>query len=580
MLRRSGAGASNGSRLGRAPVALAMLVASPFLCSTASFGLTTATLAQSDDGSAGLFEEVELSAASSLVYAGDSDDALLLPEITGPGVALVDVDKDGDLDILTPADPETPPTQPIAAVLFENQSTSEGNLGFATPRSIAAGEEGLGMGVAVGDVDRDGWDDVYVTRLGPNVLLGNRSGELAVRGDAGPIAGNEWSVSAALVDLDGDGWLDLYVVNYLVWSPDGAVTCYADSSRRDYCGPAAYPPAADRLYRNRGDGTFEPWHEAVLAANPGPGLGVLPTDVNADDQLDLLVANDGARNHLWVHDSGQLSDQALLLGMAVNARGLPEASMGIAAGDIDADGDEDVYITHLTGETGTLYRFDDGLLYTDVTTQAQLGPVTFDATGFGTAFVDFENDGDPDLLIANGAVRLPAAGAGDGHPLGQENQAFENDDGRFAAVSAMPASFVAREASRGLAAGDLDNDGAVDFVVANNGGPLRVYRNLAGREAWRLAVELGGASSEGARVTLGDTDSSTSRLAVAVSRRNSSYASANDARIVFGLGRGQPPKELVLDVRWPGGETSRHAVAPAALSRPGSPGSYFRIDPP
>ena len=566
-----------------------MRLAIAHLCTapTSWLAITVAALLASAGGSGAqraptFFEEVPLDPSSAVVYAGDSDDALLLPEITGPGVGLFDADNDGDLDIVVPSDPRAKPARPIAAVLLDNRLTDDADLSFGTPTPIEASTEGLAMGVAIGDVDRDGWLDVYVARLGPNLLLSNQNGTLRESTDAGAIAGDEWSVSAALVDLDGDGWLDLYVVNYLVWSPEDAVTCYGDSSRRDYCGPAAYPPVADRLYRNRGDGTFEPWFVSVLAANPGPGLGVLPVDVNGDHRLDLLVANDGARNHLWVLEGDQLTDHALLLGVAVNARGLPEASMGLAAGDIDGDSDEDVYITHLTGETGTLYRFDDGLLYTDVTTQADLGPVTFDETGFGTALIDFENDGDLDLLIANGAVRLPSGAAESSHALGQANQAFLNDAGSFAAVAdSMPESFLANEASRGLAAGDLDNDGAVDFAVANNGGPLRVYRNIAGTRALRLGVSLGGVA-EGALVKLvnGQTGSPRDGSLTRTSRRNSSYASANDPRVVFGLASFDPSGSLTLEITWPGGKTSTHPVAKSAITEPGARGSYLVIEPP
>ena len=265
------------------------------------------------------------------------------------------------------------------------------------------------MGVAVGDVDNDGRVDLYRTALGPNQLFRNNGdGTFTdVTGQAG-VGDPRWSVSASFTDLDRDGWLDLYVGNYLDHRVDAPQPeCFTRTGEPDYCGPSAYASVPDRLYRNRGDGTFvDVTAVAGVAREYGAALGVAAFDADGDGWTDVYVANDGEPNQLWMnHGNGTFTNGALLAGAALNDSGRTEGSMGVDAGDFDGDGDDDLFMTHLTRETNTLY-VNDGLgLFEDRTATIGLGAPSLVYTGFGTAWLDFDNDGWLDLLAVNGAVQ-------------------------------------------------------------------------------------------------------------------------------------------------------------------------------
>jgi enediyne biosynthesis protein E4 len=525
-----------------------------------------------------LFLDATATSGIDFVHRGERAGSLLLPEITGSGLALFDLDRDGDLDLFLVQSGELDPAanrrQGLGDRLYRNLGPSDSRSEGDDPVRFrdATAETGLasfgfGMGVATGDFDNDGWTDLYVANLGPNALLRNEQGRFRdVTAEAG--ADDErWSVAATFADFDGDGWLDLYVVNYLVWSRERAVDCYAPSTRRDYCGPSAYPPAADRLLRNRGDGTFEPVAAGLFESAPGPGLGVVAADLDGNGRVDLYVANDGAANQLWLQrDALRFEDEALLAGLALDRAGTPEASMGIALADLDHDGDLDVLLTHLSGETNTLYRNHGEGLFEDETLATGLGPPSLAVTAFGVEWLDADGDGRLDLVVANGAVRIQEA-TGD---LGQPNQLFlQREDGGFANASErMPPSFLARETSRGLAVGDLDDDGDLDFVVSNNSGPPRVYLRTGSAESaesagrsvgLRLVTAAPGADPSTARDALG----ATVELRFADGRRltgrahsDGSYASARDPRVLVALPPGLSARTLrQLTVVWPGGTT-------------------------
>ena len=302
------------------------------------------------------------------------------PEIAGAGVALIDYDGDGDLDVyllqgnvLEPAkrlgDALFPPTEgyPPGNRLFRNESIPGGELTFVDVTAIArVGDEGYGMGTAVGDFDNDGNADLYVTNFGANVLYRNNGDEtfsdvIAWAGVDDP----RWSTSAAFLDYDGDGDLDLLVVNYVGFTLNGNKECFIVTGGRDYCGPQTYHAVPDRLFRNEGEGKFsDATGEAGIGAAFGPGLGVSTADFNGDGWPDIYVANDGAANQLWINrGDGRFEDVALMAGAAYNDKGAAEAGMGVSAGDFDADGDMDLFLTHLIEETNTLYRNDGGGLF-------------------------------------------------------------------------------------------------------------------------------------------------------------------------------------------------------------------------
>ena len=500
-----------------------------------------------------------------------------LPEITGAGGALFDYDNDGDLDLYlvqgrmfepgkSIAEALVPPKHeaPLTDRLYRNDLTIEAD-GSRTLRFVdvtaAAGLQayGYGMGVAAGDVNSDGWIDLYVTNLGANQMLRN-NGDCTFT-DVTAVTGTDdprFSVSAAFFDYDRDGWLDLFVGNYVTIDFDSSRRCFTPAGAQDYCGPLAYDPQPNRLFRNRGDGTFEPVTvQAGMQGGPGSTLGVVTADFNSDGWLDIYVANDGMANRLWMNQQdGTFVDEALLSGTSVNGEGFPEASMGVDAGDYDNDGDEDLFLAHLTRESNTLYTNTGTGLFTDHSTTSRLGGASWNFTGFGTAFFDYDNDGWLDILVVNGAVKIIEALANrhDPYPLHQPNQLFRNrGDARFEEVTQQAGeAFAVSEVSRGAVFGDLDNDGDTDVVIVNNSGPARVLINEVGHTRHWLGLRL--VDAQGRRDMLGAwvaTYGPDQAVRWRRARTDGSYASSNDPRLLIGLG--SAARVETLHVRWPGG---------------------------
>ena len=496
-----------------------------------------------------------------------------LPEITGSGGALFDYDNDGDLDLylvqgakLTPG--PNPPgftwrgQGPPRDRLYRNDLAPPGD--DATPRfkdvtrQTRIDARGYGMGVAAADFNGDGWEDLYITNVGPNQMLRNNGD--GTFSDVTRTAGTDdprWSTSATFFDYDRDGWLDLFVAHYVDFSPDLKRECYSKSSARDYCGPDAYDPIPDRLFRNQGGGRFEDVTEAAgLHEAFGAGLGVIAADFNADGWTDIYVANDGDPNQLWINNRrGGFEDEALLAGVALNYMGRAEAGMGVDAADFDGDGDEDLFMTHLDGESNTLYVNQGDGLFDDLTIKLGLHAPSLASTGFGTHFFDYDNDGRLDLLVLNGAVRLQErlARKGEPYPLQQPNQLFRNStQGTFKEVSqqAGPA-FKLEAVSRGAVFGDIDNDGDTDVVVCNNSGRARLLLNEVGNRHHWLGLRLLDAKGHDAlqaRVEAVREDGGVLWRRV---HSDGSYCSANDPRLLAGLGESDHP--LTVRVHWPRG---------------------------
>ncbi|HEX3555012.1 MAG TPA: CRTAC1 family protein [Thermoanaerobaculia bacterium] len=520
------------------------------------------------------------------VHVNGMSGRLYTPEIMGSGVALFDYDNDGDLDIFfVQGGPLGPQAAKPAGGAALNHRLYRNDLGVGPhgERTLhftdVTAESGLRlgdycMGVTAGDFDNDGWTDLYVTCLGSNQLWHNNGRDASGRVTFTEVAlkagadDPRWSVPAAFFDYDRDGWLDLFVGNYLKFSFATAKPCRTPAGVPDYCGPVAADAVPGRLLHNRGDGTFEDvTAKSGIAAEYGPALGAVTADFNGDGWIDLYVANDETPNQLWINQrNGTFKNDALLAGAAVSGEGRPQASMGVDAGDYDGDGDEDLVMDNLTGEGITLYRNDGTGLFEDVSRASGLQTPSWKLTGFGMAWLDYDNDSLLDLLVVNGAVKKieEQARAGDPLPLRQEKQLFHNlGNGRFEEADRQAgAVFAIPEVSRGAAFGDLDNDGDIDVVVSNNDGPARVLINQIGnRRPWlglRLLTGKPGRDALGARVELRRPGKPPLWRRV---HTDGSYASANDPRVLFGLGD-TPQVERVV-VHWPSGRVESFKDVPA-----------------
>lgn len=493
-------------------------------------------------------------------------------EMVGGGVALFDYDNDGDLDVYLVQGhllgPEMEPGDasfedglqgPLTDRLYRNDLAG-GSLRF-TDVTAESGLDarGYGMGVAAGDIDNDGWVDLYLSNFGSNQLWRNNGD--GTFGDHTAASGTDdprWSVSSAFVDYDRDGWLDLFVGNYVNYSVANNVECF--NNVRTYCGPDGFVPVPDRLFRNRGDGTFEDATAvSQVGTEYGPALGVVTADLDGNGWMDIYVANDLSENRSWMNQGdGTFRNTGLFNGSALNDVGAAEAGMGVDAGDFDGDGDEDLFVSHLVTQTNTLYVNDGTGLFEDQSVRTGLGPPSLPFTGFGTAWFDYDNDGWLDVMVVNGAVDLlpRLVQESDPYPLHQTNQLFRNQGaGRFEEVTDQAgAAFEPSEVSRGAAFGDLDNDGDLDVVVTNNNGPARLLLNAVGNQNHWIGLRMVGAAV--------DRDMLGTRVAVMRAggeplwrrvRSDGSYASANDPRLLIGLGA--DVEVSAVRAIWPDGRT-------------------------
>ena len=489
-------------------------------------------------------------------------------ELIAPGAAFLDYDNDGDLDVYLVQggaleEPEArAPQQPMGRLFRNDLAVDPGGtrtLRF-TDVTEASGIDarGYGMGAATGDFDNNGCVDLYLTSLGPNALFRNNcDGTFTDVSKASGTADPSWTVSAAFLDYDRDGWLDLFAGNYLGWRADASAPCPTPSGRPDYCSPNTFQPQQSRLYHNNGNGTFtDASTKAGIAHDFGPALGVSTADFNRDGWIDVYVANDGQPNLLWMNQrNGTFKNLGLLSGTALSAHGKAKAGMGVDAGDADNDGDEDLFVTNLTGEGNDLYVNDGSGYFEEQSARSGLGAASRGFTGFGTGWFDLDNDGLLDTITVNGAVQTIEAlrRANDPLPLHQRKRLFRNlGGGRFEDASARGGpAFELSEVGRGAAFGDVDNDGDVDVLVANNNGAPRLLVNQIGSRNHWVGLKLVGTTGRdmlGARVGVVREDGTTLWRR---SRSDGSYASANDPRVVVGLGAATGVAKI--RVIWPGG---------------------------
>jgi hypothetical protein len=469
-----------------------------------------------------------------------------MPQIMGSGAALLDYDNDGrpDLYLVQNGGPDSPSRNKLYHQRpdgrFEDKSAGSG-LDIA----------GYCMGVAIGDIDNDGYVDVYVSGYGGGRLFRNQgNGTFADITHAAGVELPNWSMSCAFVDYDRDGWLDLVVVNYLDYDP--AVRCSPANGIRDYCHPSTFPGSATRLFHNRGRDAkgrwlgFEDVTVAAGLAKAGPGLGVTCADFDGDGWPDILVANDSAANHLWINrQNGTFVDEALTRGLAFSGMGQAQANMGVALADVAGMGRFDVFITHLTEESHTFWQQPAPGVFEDRTAAAGLARPRWHATGFGTILADFDLDGAPDLALVSGRVartrQAPPSEPGlDPYwaSYAERNQLFANDGrGHFRDVSLENQDFCGHyTVGRGLVWGDFDGDGRLDLVVTSVAGPARFFRNIAPRRGHWLMVQAVDPAlhrdAYGAVITV----EAGRRCRVGLISPAQSYLCSGDPRAHFGLG--------------------------------------------
>jgi hypothetical protein len=497
------------------------------------------------------------------------------PEVMGSGLALLDYNRDGKLDLFVVQGMPTTASASGSAAPANTSLTSRlyrqedgGRFRDVTDEANLADTEPYGMGVAVGDVNNDGWPDLYISKYGADRLFLNREGKFEDITESSGIGNPRWGASAGFLDFDRDGWLDLFVTNYVDYYP--SQRCIQASGIEDYCHPRLFADAPSRLFRNVTGESPEADRavrfrdvslESGIDARPGPGLGVLFEDFSGDDWPDILVANDSKANFLWVnrHD-GSFAEEAIAAGAAYDRAGRPQANMGIACGDVDGNGLNDFVITHLDGEYDTLYLQLAPGVFEDRSIDAGLRS-TIPPTGFGTVFGDMDLDGDLDLAIVNGRVRrpdaireAPADATAFWQTYAERSAIFVNGgDGKFTEADPASQPFCGgARVSRGLAMGDLDDDGDLDLVTSEVNGPARIYRNVAPRQGSWLAVRaiepaLGGRDAYGAVIRVRAGKRTYSRTVGPAS----SYLSSSDPRVHFGLAGAKSID--AIDVRWPDG---------------------------
>ena len=475
-----------------------------------------------------------------------------LPEMFGAGGAFVDYDNDGDLDLFLVNSGDFSDSN-LTSVLYRNNGDST----FTDVTAVAGvGNAGnYGQGVACGDYDNDGYPDLYVTNFGANVLYhNNRDGTFSDVTRGADVADTLWSSSATFFDYNRDGYLDLYVVNYLDYSLDTPYPPCGEGEIRSYCHPKYFKGVPDRLYQNCGDGTFADITESAGISDigghfQGKGLGVVAADFNNDGASDLYIANDVPPNYLFNNrGDGTCEEIGLLAGCAYSADGIEQAGMGVDAGDYNGDGFLDIFVTNFSYETNALYRNNGDETFTDVTYEAHLGDASYRFVGFGGGFFDYDNDGHPDLFVANGHIFENIAQTTDMVTYTQPDQLFHNNgDGTFA-----EASFNHRKSvSRGAIFGDYDNDGDIDLVVTQLNGRAELFRNEGGNRRNWIRIKLVGTISNrdgvGARIILTAGED----MRIQERHAGSSYLCSNDPRVFFGLGDHTTINRL--EIRWPSG---------------------------
>jgi hypothetical protein len=505
------------------------------------------------------FTDITEQAGISFKHVSSPEKKYIVESMSG-GVALFDYDNDGYLDIYLVNSltvDMVKAKQKTRSLLYHNNG--DGTFSDVTDKA-GVGDIGWGMGVAIGDYDNDGFEDIYVTCLGPNHLLRNTGkGTFTDVTQRAGVADPRWSAGASFVDYDNDGKLDLFVSNYVDFDVNNLPEFGKGRSCQFkgipvQCGPRGLKGAGDTLYHNNGDGTFTDVSKKAGVSDPDGyyGLGVICSDFDEDGLVDIFVANDSTPNFLYHNNGdGTFKEIGFGSGTAVNENGSEQGSMGVTLGDYDHDQKLDLFITNFDDDYNTLYHNDGKGSYTDVSYAAKIAAVSLPYVAWGTKFFDYDNDGWVDLLVVNGHVypQLPT--------YRQRNFVHHNNhDGTFTEVGAqLGSSFAEKRTGRGAAFGDIDNDGDVDVVINNLDGPPQVLRNDGGNVNNSILIKTIGVKSNrdgiGARVKVVAGD----LTQIDEVHSGDSYLSQSDLRLQFGVGKAT--KIDSIEVRWPSGAVDK-----------------------
>jgi hypothetical protein len=514
------------------------------------------TVAQTSTTTGVRFVDVTVSAGIRFRHDNAASPEKYLIETMGSGAGWLDFDNDGYLDLFFANSSATPaynPPAPLRSALYRNNG--DGTFSDVTKQAGVAAEGIFGMGVAVGDFDNDGFPDLYVAGYGRSILYhNNRDGTFTdITAHAGVANRGKWASSAAWFDYDRDGWLDLIVVNYLDFTPEKNAVCEYQG-RRGYCHPNQYHGQLAALFHNNRDGTFTDMSRASgIGVRPGNGLGVVCFDFDGDRRPDVFVANDSMANFLYRNrGDGTFEEMALPSGVALSEDGRAEAGMGVDAADFDGDGRLDLFVTHLDLEFNRLYRNQPDGSFHDASFRAKLGYSTYHLSGFGTRFLDFDNDAWRDIFIANGHV-LDNVGLYHAETAYAEPKTvYRNLGGTFRDVTAeLGPDLLEPRVSRGLAVADYDNDGDLDVLITNNGQAPQLLRNDGGNRNHWIQVRLVGTRSNRDGIGAAMRIVAGARAQFDQAKGGMSYLSAHDPRVHFGLRDAE--KVDVLEVWWPSG---------------------------
>ncbi|HJX93133.1 MAG TPA: CRTAC1 family protein [Pyrinomonadaceae bacterium] len=500
------------------------------------------------------------------VHDNGHSEARHLPETCGGGGLFFDFDNDGWMDIYLvnsgPSDFFTPKT-PIRNALYRNNH--DGTFTDVTEKAgVACGKMGhFGMGAAAADFDGDGWQDLYVTNYGHNVLFHNNGdGTFTDVTDKAGVAAPNWSTCAVWFDYDNDGRLDLFVSSFVQYSSSGTIFCGDNRiGRRYYCVPRVFKPRSSFLFHNDGGGKFSDVSQASgIAASQGKSFGVVATDVNNDGLIDLFVANDTLANFLFINKGkGKFEEAGLLSGVAYSDSGAPRSGMGVDSADFDGDGWQDLFVANIDQELFSLYQNQKDLTFVD--RPGEIGQATRLLSGWGLKFFDYDNDGDPDLILANGhpddMVEIQSLKVKYKEPL----LMFENINGKYKNVSATSGEAFTRDwPARGLSIGDYDNDGDLDVLIINNGEAPILLRNEGGnRNNWvglQLVATKSNPGAVGAIITWEAGGVKRSRLKTA----GGSYLSSHDPREILGIAKAT--KIDSIQIKWPSGQIDKLTDVP------------------